>query len=475
MSNFCGSCGAQRQVADQAFCQQCGRQLAPVASTAAPAPLPAAPVAALAPVQPLGQPAPEYAVPAALPLRERGRLPLGRVVGVGLVVLALAGGGLVGWQFLGPKGGADSPEQAVRQFVDAAVSQDVVGVLDVVSPAEVVGLDDLVSAARDRLADEDLVPKSGDLTDALTVTIDDLDLTTDTLGDFAARVELESGSYRVEYDPTEVPDRLQFVADKYSEPKTWSGDLVDDVGWDLPDANYQNDQPDPFVMTAKVDGRWYVSAVGTFLDSMLGIYNDDYYEDAGIRSPDFDAIGEDADPIVGKEPEDVLDNLADAASSGDVDEVLANFPNDEMAALRPYSRTLEDFLTEDGSSFDVSVDDVDTDVEELGDDLTRLTIRSGSVFGNVSADDDYGESGSATVDGRCVAAAEDGDDYDSFCIEGDIVEKTGIESYYLVLRKVDGGYQVDPVATAVDYARTLIESAPSSLIDDAVDELRASM
>ncbi len=470
MSNFCGSCGAQRQTADQAFCQQCGSRLAAAAPAATPAP--ARPLAH----QPAPEhAAPEYAVPAALPPRERGRVPVGRIVGVGLVVLALAGGGLVGWQFLGPQGGAESPEQAVRQFVDAAVSQDVVGVLDVMSPAEVDGLDDLVSAARDRLADEDLVAKSGDLTDALTVTVDELDLSTDELGDHMARVELEAGSYRVDYDPSEVPDRLQFVADRYSEPRTWSGDLLDDLGDDLPDANYDNDRPDPFVMTAKVDGRWYVSAVGTFLDSTLGVHGDESYAESGIRSPDYDALGDDVEPIVGTEPEDVIDNLVDAANSGDVDEVLANFPDDEVAALRPYSRTFEDLLTEDGLSYEVSVDGVDTDVEDLGDDLTRLTIRGGTVFGSYTDSDGYGGSGSASVDGRCVSAAEDGYDSDGFCIEGDVVEKTGIESYYLVLRKVDGGYQVDPIATAVDYARTAVESAPSSLVDDAVDELRGSM
>ena len=352
------------------------------------------------------------------------------------------------------------------------MSQDVLGVLDMINPAEVEGIDDLASAARDRLAEEDITSKSGDLTDALTVTVDDLDLKTDELGDYAARVELESGSYRVEYDPSEVPDRLQFVADEYPDSKTWSGDLVEDLGYDLPDANYRNDEPDPFVMTAKIDGRWYVTALGTFLDWFIGPYSYAEFDDAGIRPPDYDAIGEELDPVVGKDPEDVLDNLADAASSGNIERVLANFPGDQVAGLRPYARTYEDILTEDGATFDVSIDDVDTDVEDLGGDLTRLTVRSGTVYGTYNDTDGYGSSGSASIDGRCADAAADGDDPDGFCIEGDVVEKSGIDSFFLVLRKVDGGYQVDPIATAVEYARTVIESAPSSLVDDAIDELQ---
>lgn len=468
MSNFCGSCGAQRQTSEQAFCQECGTALAVVARPAAAAPTVLAP-------HPATYPPPDYAVPAALPPDTRGRFPLGRVVGIGVVALALVGGGVVGWQFLGPKGGADTPEQAVRQFVESAASQDVLGVLDMVNPGEVAGLDDLVSAARDRLAEEDITTESGDLTDALTVSVDDLDLKIDELGDFAARVELESGSYTVEYDPAEVPDRLQFIADEYPDSKTWSGDLVEDLGYELPDANYRNDGPDPFLMTAKIDGRWYVTAMGTFLDSFLGPISDAEYDDAGIRPPDYDAIGEAPDPVVAKDPEDVLDNLADAASSGDIEQVLANFPSDQVAALRPYARTYEDVFAEDGATFDVSVDDVDTDVEDLGGDLTKLTVRNGTVYGIYIDADGYDEGGSASIDGRCASAAEDGYDPDGFCLEGDVVEKTGIDSFFLVLRKVDGGYQVDPIATAVEYARTVIESAPSSLVDDAIDELEGNV
>ena len=171
----------------------------------------------------------------------------------------------------------------------------------------------------------------------------------------------------------------------------------------------------------------------------------------------------------------MLDNLADAASSGDIDEVLANIPADQVAALRPYARTYEDIFATGATSFDVSVDGVDTDTQDLGGDLTKLTVQKGTVYGSYSDTDGYGAGGSASIDGRCASAAEDGDSPDDFCIEGEIVEKTGIDSFFLVLRKVDGGYQVDPIATAVEYARITIESAPSSLVDDALDELQDNM
>ena len=40
-----------------------------------------------------------------------------------------------------------------------------------------------------------------------------------------------------------------------------------------------------------------------------------------------------------------------------------------------------------------------------------------------------------------------------------------------MMREVDGGYQLDPVATAVVYAQTAIEEVPSSLIDDLLAEI----
>ncbi|HCB06755.1 MAG TPA: hypothetical protein DEQ43_21360 [Nocardioides bacterium] len=415
--------------------------------------------------------APEYAVPTGLPPAVGGGVPVGRTLGVVAVVLALVAAGLVGWQFLRPRGGADSPEEAVRSFLDAAVHQDVLGALDLVNPAEVEGLDDLVAATRERLSDEGLTARDGDLTDALSVSVEDLEFETDELGDAAARVVLSGGSYTVTYDPGELPDRLGFVAEKYPDAETWTGDLLEDIGWELPDVDYRNDRPEPFVSAVEIDGRWYVSAVGTFVDAYLGVPNSDELRDEGIRPPDYDAIVADGEPIVAEEPEDVLDNLADAASHEDVAELLAQFPADQVAMLRPWAITIEDALADDGVTFDVSLDGVDTSVEELGGDMVRLRIREGSVYGSYEESDGGYGSGSANVDGRCVSATDDDGDEEGYCLEGGDAEDLGIDSVYLVLRIVDGGYQIDPIATAVDYASSVIESVPSRLIGDALKEI----
>ncbi|UMG91005.1 hypothetical protein [Nocardioides sp. TF02-7] len=77
-----------------------------------------------------------------------------KVLAVGGVVVALIAAGVVIWQFVWPRGGAGSPEEAVEQLVLASAEQDPVAVLDMLSPAEVDGLDDLYDTARERAEEE---------------------------------------------------------------------------------------------------------------------------------------------------------------------------------------------------------------------------------------------------------------------------------------------------------------------------------
>ena len=80
-----------------------------------------------------------------------------KVVAVVGLVLAIVAAGYLGWHFFWPRGGAGSPEEAVEQLMQAAAGQDPVALLDMVSPAEVEGLDEVYDTALDRAKDEDLV------------------------------------------------------------------------------------------------------------------------------------------------------------------------------------------------------------------------------------------------------------------------------------------------------------------------------
>lgn len=475
MNRFCPACGAPRATPEQRFCGSCGAMLDAGPPPMTPPMTPPMPVAAPATAPPAWQPPPDYAVPLQqAPFQQtpgQRRLPLGPVVASAAAVLALVAAGLVGWQVLRPEGGADSPEDAVLQLVTASARQDPVAALEMVSPAEVDGLDDLYRSAYDRAANEGLTGADR-LTDALDVRIEGLTFDVDELSDSAARVVMTGGTYAVTFEPDRLPDRLRFITDEYPDGRTWSGDILDDVGDELPDVDWENDRPEPFLDTVRVDGRWYVSLLGTYVDLLFGVPTDSELlelDDLDVRGPDYDAIDEEVpEPVVAERPEDVLDNLAAAVSSEDVSEVLANFPADQMAAMRPWAGTLEDAVDSTYLDLDLSVSDVDSEVDDQGD-LVRLTLDGGSVTVRYADDDEAGQA-QGVLDGRCVEGYDDSGDRERLCLGG-VVSQVGVDEFFLMLREVGGGYQIDPMATAIAYGRQVVERAPASLVDDAIEEI----
>jgi hypothetical protein len=399
---------------------------------------------------------------------------MGRILGIGAAVLALTAGGFVAWQVLGSSGGADTPEDAVRQFVTSAADQDVVGALQMINPGEVEGLDGLYEAARDRAKDEGIV--SGDsITDALDVSIDNLELDVDEKGDYSAFVSLEGADYTVTYDPEKLPDRLDFVRDEFPNAKEWSGDV-----WDLIEDEGGYDRgydPDIGLSTVKIDGKWYISPMGTGLDIGLTAASLDSDENYLPSSSEYDAIGEDVDPIVGDDPEEALENLVDALADQDGEKVLANFPADQFRAVRPYVGTLEDLLADNGVTLDGDISNLDVSTDDLSDDLVKVVIENAT--GSVSGSDGYETlSGDGSIDGRCFegSASDYYDDYEDYdegraCIDSEVTDYTGIDEVYVVMRKVDGGYQLDPLATAIEYAKGTVEALPDHAIDDALAEI----
>ena len=372
------------------------------------------------------------------------------------VVLALVVGGFVAWQFLLPRGGADSPEEAAEQMLAAAVAQDPVGVIAIIKPAEVEGLDEVYEAARERAEEEDLVEGDG-ITDAVELELSDLEFEVDDLSDGYARVTLVDGKYDASWDPDKLPERLDFLRDE-APADSESGDLSELFDGD-----------EPYVTTVEVDGRWYVTLFGTLAEY---VYQDAAeYED--IDRPDYDAVGVDSEPVVGEDPEEVVENLVDAINAGDLQELLDNFEEDLARPLRPYAPVLEAALdgeySEDAVSLDVYAEDLDLETEELDDGLLKVTIEAGSFGATATEEGDDSDSASLRIDGQCVYGE---DEYSSgeFCLDQEpTLGDLGIEEFYVVLQEVDGGYQLDPVATASEYAANAVDGLSGDLIDDLIE------
>jgi hypothetical protein len=469
---FCTSCGAQRVAETDRFCRSCGVPHDPVGVPAG-APVTAVPPAAPPPAAPPTQWQPPAQQPAAPynPVVGGGGgsgVGAGTIVAVVGVVVALIVAGFVGWHFFWPRGGAGSPEDAAEKLVMAAATQDAVGMLDMVSPAEVEGLDDVYAAARDLAEEEELVEGDG-VTEALTVELSDLEWDVDELGDDLARVTLVGGEYDVSWDPDKLPERLDFLAD-VSEDESESGDLEELFDGD-----------EPSVTTVKIDGRWYVTLFGTIADHTYAegeAEADD--EDFSLEEPDWDLAGADVEPITGDGPEEVIENLVSAINSGDAEEILANFPEDLVRPLRPYVPVIEDLKDEanwDEGEIGLSVDatGLDLETEDLDDGKVKVVVNEGSFSGSVWEDDDYGydsDSGSVEIDGDCVEAYENGEYQDGGCIgDEQYVDDLGVDEFFFVLTEVDGGYQLDPTATLVEYAAVAVENFSGDMIDEIISDI----
>lgn len=479
---FCTWCGAARSSDADRFCRSCGRPLDPLpeagaapvgvppvdpptAPPTAPLPPPPAPATtAPATTAPLGPP-PDWRPPA--PGTPGPARDTTRVVAVIGVVVAIVAAGYLGYRFLWPRGGADSPEEAVEGLVAAATAQDPVAVLDLVSPAEVDGMDEVYEVARERAEEADLVEGDG-ITDAVSLELSELELDVDELGDGLARVTVVDGHYDASWDPDRLPERLDFLAEE-TEAESRSGDLEDLF-----------EGSEPTFTTVEIDGRWYVTLLGTFADLAYAEAElEAEYSDYDLAEPDYDLVAEDVEPITGEDPEEVVDNLVEAIDDGDPAQLLANLPEDLGRPLRPYVPVLEQALDEGGWAegelgLDVSADDLDLETEELDDDRLKVTIERGS-FGGTAWEDGYdSDSGYLAVDGDCVAAYDEEGYGDEACL-GDGPADIGIDEFFVVLSEADGGYQLDPVATAAEYGRTVLAEIDGDLVDDLVEELASEV
>ncbi|WP_188111236.1 hypothetical protein [Nocardioides antri] len=398
-----------------------------------------------------------------------GGAPVGRILAVVGLVVAVIAAGFVAWHFFWPRGGAGSPEAAAENLVLAAAEQDPVGMLDMVSPAEVEGFDDVYDAALERAEDEDLVEGDEEgITDAIEVELTDLEFEVDELGDDLARVTLTGGRYDVSWDPDELPERLSFLAEE-SEAESESGDLEDAF-----------DGEEPSVVVVREGGRWYVTLVGTIADHAYQEGEQDADEDGfELEEPDYDLASEELDPIVGDDPEEVVENLVEAVNAGDAEELLANLPADLARPLRPYVPVVEGLQDEadwgDEIGLSVTVEDLELSTEELDDGKVKVAVEEGTFTASTWEDYDDFDYGSAEVDGDCITTDE-GFGPETACLsEEETAADLGLDEIFFVVSEVDHGYQLDPTATWVEYASLVVENLDDDVVDEILDNIESEV
>lgn len=407
------------------------------------------------PVGPAGEP----------PRRSRGKT-IGAVVGV-TALIAAGAFAVVSISGNDDAGGAASPTEVGTQLTAALDNEDVLGVIDLLLPGERDTFRDPIIRTVDNLVRLEVLDPEASLSDVggIDVQFADVEVREEpTNVDDIVNIFL-SGSATVTVDGDEVP----------------IGDLLLDeaFGGDRPDMTAEPDSEDfeDVQMTVvERDGRWYLSAFYSAAEQARG--------DADIPTEGVEASGAD-------EPALALDQMLEAISDQDLEDLIAVLDPTEAEALQRYAPLfLDDAQAEiDDLGVPWSIDDREFTVEGSGSRRTvsvdgfRLTItepRDGTEvvvtfadscltidvegdvlescgvgegdLGDLAGDLDLGDDGAFTDLLDTLGAAFD--DYDP----------SGI-----AVHEVEGQWYVSPLATGFDALNDVLDALDRDELTDLID------
>lgn len=190
---------------------------------------------------------------------------------LGLLIAGGAAGALVLTNIL--RGGADSPEQAVTNSLDAVTKKDLVGLFSMVSPHEREALlrvkdafvkkakDEQIAEAAKSVALHDSGQGGSELAfDGVDVTFTGISPTVSQVSEDVAVVHISSGEIKLHVDPAQTKGAIRSLFDTVEkvEPtdQTWN---ISDLG---PSRSGLS------VLASKKDGRWYVNLAMSALEAV---------------------------------------------------------------------------------------------------------------------------------------------------------------------------------------------------------------
>lgn len=430
---------------------------------------------------------------------------------VGSVLVRVAGG----------FASSNTPEEAVETFFAGMESQDGVAVVAALSPGEVRGADELDAALAERL--EGLGLGEGDLAGAgLVVEVHDLAVEGEQVGADVALVEVTGGELvvrREDGEPIDLadlgavgglvgltglaawspggistsveidagdgwyavtpldddPEAEDATVDEITVPLdelfssivvpfTWffgdvslSGDDDHGYGGDEEYEEYEYEEPAaPEVptrfVTVRTDGTWHVSLLGTVAEAAVALGDGptpDYAAlDAALSAAD---SGERA---VGATPDDAIRLLLESFRGGEVAGLLDALPVDLVAGLYPFAPALQELADDEDLAADVEVTELETTEEGGEGDLVRVRVDRLVLAGSL-VDSSGSTDAALELDGPCLV--EDGHEG---CLPAWFSEVSGIDGLVLSVREVEGGFQVDPLATIYDNLATAVAHVP---------------
>lgn len=435
----CSTCGHANE-GPVAFCTQCG---SPAGRAMAPNPSAGDPHAAPA----------FWASPPPQPRRPGLLVPVSL-----LIVLALGIGGFTIWKvFFGAESGADTPEEAVTELLAAGAEQDGLAGLRMLNPDEVRGADQVWDALQARLSAAEMLD-DGQIS-GTAFEFDDLETDVRKLSAHAAKVVVTGGTLTYEITFADLPEQF---ADEAASAQQRLGDTQTET-LDFADFRDEMNSPEDFFLIAiEREGRWYVSPLATVAE---------WFAVSSGTAGDWELYeaGRDRDQVTGESPEEALEVLADSLRLHDLDAVLDTLPAGQGDLLRPYTELLEEDVRNDGvpdTGFEFHGDDIS--VGEEHDDLVRIDFRRVRLEQFAMARPDVrAEFG---LDGACgFARGPHMSTPTTECLPDALLAATGEDNVFVMVRKVEGGWQLDPMATLIAWAETLVTNGTGSDLGALLD------
>lgn len=259
---------------------------------------------------PGSEPTLEAYVPDPVRRRRTGRAWAAAVAGVGAAVA-----GVVAVVSLSSAGGSGTPEAAVRKLVSAVASEDVLGALEALAPAERTGLADRLRDFAGELGRLGVLAGGLDLgrVAGADVQVDGLTLRTEPLAGGVAVVVVTGGTGRVVIDPA-VP-----ALGPAAHRLLGTGPVRSPAPLDLGSRGLR-------LATVRRDGGWFVSLAYTAAEALR--------RDAGAAVPSF---GRGVTPRGEPSPEALVRELARAGAALDVRRLLELTAPGEADALHDYA------------------------------------------------------------------------------------------------------------------------------------------
>ena len=409
-------------------------------------------------------------------------------VGAGVLVLLGAGAFAANHFWFSKVGGAATPEEAATQMIEGIAAKDLVSVYGVTSPTEISQLTTAADLFDARMPDGDDV---GDLTesykdylDALDLSLEDLEVSSEDLGDGLAKVSITSGSLTVDADAERLADATIDLFDEIEGSSLWAtleeqgaeipsddeirtsideaiaeslpatvtaddlmldpADLGGDLGLDLGD-----DPIAPFLVVVEEGGDWYVSPYLTLAEySSLA---------AGVERgemPGDDLAGAFDSPEAAGEG--LVVGVKDYLETGTTSELAKALPLADRRALTLYGdlSSIDDQFFQD---FQEDLKDVDVDasfsVRDEKDGVAWLKLESLEVSGSVEGTDF-----SVTLDAECIEAEADGETVEGCADQVPLLEELGVADLSLVAVEEDGSWYMSGAATWGDSSGLILSN-----------------